>query len=58
MDPLTKINYEEKYGTILTEVTKPQREILSLLKIEPHRSAQLQIFRVFGIRANSRLQVL
>jgi hypothetical protein len=39
MDPLTKINYEGKYGIILTEVTKPQREILSLLKIEPPVSA-------------------
>jgi len=39
MDPLTKINYEGKYGTILTEITKPQREILSLLKIEPPVSA-------------------
>jgi transposase len=34
MDPLTKIRYEGKYGTILTEVTKPQREILALLKID------------------------
>jgi transposase len=34
MDPLTKIRYEGKYGQILTEVTKPQREILALLKIE------------------------
>ena len=39
MDPLTKINYEGKYGTILTEVTKPQREILELLKIELPTSA-------------------
>lgn len=28
MDLLTKIRYAEKYGQILTEVTKPQREIL------------------------------
>ena len=34
MDPLTKIRYAGKYGQILTEVTKPQREILDLLKIE------------------------
>jgi len=39
MDPLTKINYEGKYGMILTEITKPQREILALLKIEPPTSA-------------------
>ena len=34
MDPLTKIRYEGKYGQILTGGTKPQREILALLKIE------------------------
>jgi len=34
MDPLTKIRYAGKYGQILTEITKPQREILELLKIE------------------------
>lgn len=39
MDPLTKIRYEGKYGLILTEVTKPQREILSLLKIKPPSSS-------------------
>jgi transposase len=39
MDPLTKICYEGKYGQILTEVTKSQREILALLKIEMLRSA-------------------
>jgi hypothetical protein len=39
MDPLTKIRYEGKYGIILTEVTKPQREILELLKIKPPKSA-------------------
>ena len=39
MDPLTKIRYEGKYGQILTEVTKPQREILALLKIELPSSA-------------------
>jgi len=31
---LTKITYEGKYGSLLTEVTKSQREILALLKIE------------------------
>lgn len=39
MDPLTKIRYEGKYGLILTEVTKPQREILALLKIDLPESA-------------------
>jgi len=39
MDPLTKIRYEGKYGLILTEVAKPQREILALLKIELPASA-------------------
>jgi len=33
MEPLTKIQYAGKYGQILTEITKPQREILELLKI-------------------------
>lgn len=34
MDPLTKIRYSGKYGQILTEITKPQREILELLNID------------------------
>ena len=34
MDPLTKIRYSGKYGQILTEITKPQREILELLGIQ------------------------
>jgi len=34
MDSLTKISYEGKYAPILTEVTKPQQEILALLKID------------------------
>lgn len=33
MDTLTKITYSGKYGHILTEVTKPQREILEHLAI-------------------------
>jgi transposase len=33
MDTLTKIKYSGKYGHILTEITKPQREILEGLKI-------------------------
>jgi transposase len=39
MDPLTRISYEGKYGPILTEVTKPQREILELLRIDLPESA-------------------
>lgn len=34
MEPLTKIRYSGKYGHILTEVTKPQQEILKNLNIE------------------------
>ena len=33
METLTKITYSGRYGHILTEVTKPQREILKKLKI-------------------------
>ena len=33
LDPLTRIHYARTYGSILTEVTKLQREILSLLNI-------------------------
>lgn len=33
MDTLTKIKYSGKYGHILTEITKPQREILQGLNI-------------------------
>lgn len=35
METLTKITYAGKYGHILTEVTKPQQEILKNLKIIP-----------------------
>lgn len=34
METLTKVTYSGKYGHILTEVTKPQREILENLAIE------------------------
>ena len=34
METLTKVKYSGKYGHILTEVTKPQREILQNLNIE------------------------
>ena len=34
METLTKIKYSGKYGYILTELTKQQREILKCLKIE------------------------
>ncbi len=33
MDTLTKVKYSGKYGHILTEITKPQREILKDLNI-------------------------
>ena len=39
MDPLTRIRYSGKYGQILTEVTKSQREILALLNIYVPMSA-------------------
>ncbi|MEN6411842.1 MAG: hypothetical protein ABFC84_03625 [Veillonellales bacterium] len=42
MDPPTKIRYAGKYGQRLTEVTKTQREILELLKIDLPVSAWLQ----------------
>jgi len=34
METLTKVKYSGKYGDILTEVTKQQREILKSLNIE------------------------
>lgn len=34
MEPLTKVKYTGKYGHILTEITKPQREILEHLDID------------------------
>lgn len=34
METLTKIKYSGKYGCIITEMTKPQREILKCLNIE------------------------
>jgi len=33
MDPLTRIEYTGKYGKVMTEVTKSQRDILKLLEI-------------------------
>jgi hypothetical protein len=33
MDTLTKINYSGKYGHIMTELTKPQRQILKAHEI-------------------------
>ena len=35
METLTQVRYSGKYGHILTEITKPQREILQSLKIQP-----------------------
>lgn len=34
METLVKVKYSGKYGYILTEVTKPQREILEHLALE------------------------
>ena len=34
METLIKVTYSGKYGHILTEITKPQREILTHLAIE------------------------
>ena len=34
MEPLTKVKYTRKYGYILTEMTKPQRQILERLNID------------------------
>lgn len=39
METLTRVKYSGKYGSILTEVTKPQREILKNLAIELPRRA-------------------
>ena len=39
MDPSTKIRYAGKYGQMLTEITKPQRDILKALNIEPPQAA-------------------
>lgn len=33
METLTQIRYSGRYGQILTEITKPQREILENLKV-------------------------
>ena len=34
MNTLTRVKYSGKYGSILTEVTKPQRQILEALEIK------------------------
>jgi transposase len=39
METLTRVKYSGKYGSILTEITKPQREILKNLDIELPRKA-------------------
>lgn len=36
METLTLVHYSGKYGHILTEITKPQRQIMESLKIKPH----------------------
>jgi hypothetical protein len=38
MTTLTKINYSGKYGYILTELTKPQRDIFTKLNINPPKN--------------------
>ena len=35
METLTQIRYSGKYGHILTEITKPQRQIMESLGIDP-----------------------
>ena len=35
METLTQIRYSGKYGNILTEITKPQRQIMEALEIKP-----------------------
>ena len=49
MDPLTKITYEGKYGSLPTEVTKSQREIVALLNFlfccYPHRMEKIAEIR-------------
>jgi transposase len=39
METLTKIKYSNKYGHVLTEITKPQRDILKCFNIELPRKA-------------------
>ena len=42
METLTKVNYSGKYGHILTEVTKAQRDILEALDIQmPDKKTKL-----------------
>lgn len=36
METLALVHYSGKYGHILTEITKPQRQIMESLKIKPH----------------------
>ncbi|HOQ51335.1 MAG TPA: hypothetical protein PK233_05815 [Candidatus Atribacteria bacterium] len=38
METLTQIRYSGKYGHILTEITKPQRQIMESLGIDPKHS--------------------
>ncbi len=42
---LTKVKYSGKYGHMLNEITKPQRQILKGLKIELPSNTQLHFFR-------------
>jgi len=39
METLIQVRYSGKYGHILTEVTKPQRQIMKSLKVDPEHSS-------------------
>ena len=38
METLIQVRYSGKYGHILTEVTKPQRQIMKSLEVDPEHS--------------------
>ncbi|KRT34370.1 hypothetical protein HMPREF1705_03983 [Acetomicrobium hydrogeniformans ATCC BAA-1850] len=38
METLTQVRYSGKYRHILTEVTKPQRQIMERLEVDPEHS--------------------
>jgi hypothetical protein len=38
METLTQVRYSGKYGHILTEVAKPQRQIMESLGVDPEHS--------------------
>jgi len=39
METLIQVRYSGKYGHILTEVTKPQRQIMKSLEVDPEHSS-------------------